>query len=353
MDMMNIFTMFDIDGVPGEVTAYGNGHINQTFLAVTDKKRYILQRINNSIFRDVEGLMNNIHLVGEYLSERDTDPRHVLKPIPAKDGSLYVLVDDTYWRLYNFIEDSICLDAVETVEDFEMSAVAFGDFQKRLSGFDASQLVETIPHFHDTPDRYRIFKEALAADPLGRAKDCAAEIEFAMAHERIAGMMTTMLANGELPLRVTHNDTKLNNVLLDAADRRPLCVIDLDTVMPGLAANDFGDSIRFGATTGAEDEQDLTKVNFDIALYTAYARGFMSACGKSLTDNEVKTLHMGAVLMTLECGVRFLTDHILGDTYFRIHRENHNLDRCRTQFKLVADMEARIEEMQRIVLSLR
>ena len=351
--MNEIFKLFSTEGEIQSVTPYGNGHINQTFLAVTDKKRYILQKINNNIFRDVEGLMNNIHLVGEYLSERDPDPRHVLKPIPAKDGGLYVLRDDTYWRLYNFIEESICLDAVETVEDFEMSAVAFGDFQKRLAGFDASKLVETIPHFHDTPDRYRIFKEALAADPLGRAKDCAKEIEFALAHEELAGTMTTMLAKGELPLRVTHNDTKLNNVLLDAETRKPLCVIDLDTVMPGLAANDFGDSIRFGATTGAEDEQDLSKVNFSVELYTAYARGFMSACGKSLTVNEVETLHLGAILMTLECGVRFLTDHILGDTYFRIHRENHNLDRCRTQFKLVADMEARIDEMQAIVKGLR
>ena len=351
--MNEIFKLFSTEGEIQSVTPYGNGHINQTFLAVTDKKRYILQKINNNIFRDVDGLMNNIHLVGEYLSERDPDPRHVLKPIPAKDGGLYVLRDDTYWRLYNFIEESICLDAVETVEDFEMSAVAFGDFQKRLAGFDASKLVETIPHFHDTPDRYRIFKEALAADPLGRAKDCAKEIEFALAHEELAGTMTTMLAKGELPLRVTHNDTKLNNVLLDAETRKPLCVIDLDTVMPGLAANDFGDSIRFGATTGAEDEQDLSKVNFSVELYTAYARGFMSACGKSLTENEVETLHLGAILMTLECGVRFLTDHILGDTYFRIHRENHNLDRCRTQFKLVADMEVRIDEMQAIVKGLR
>ena len=353
MDMVNIFELFNIDGNPVSVTPYGNGHINQTFLAATEKKRYILQKINNNIFRDVEGLMNNIYLVGEYLAERDPDPRHVLRPLPTKEGAYYAKADDTYWRLYNFIEDSICLDAVETAADFEMSAVAFGDFQKRLSGFDASQLVETIPHFHDTPDRYRIFREALAADPLGRAKDCKEEIEFALAHEEFAGTMTGMLARGELPLRVTHNDTKLNNVLLDAQERKPLCVIDLDTVMPGLAANDFGDSIRFGATTGAEDEKDLSKVNFSVELYTAYTRGFMSACGGSLTENEINTLHLGAILMTLECGVRFLTDHILGDTYFRIHRENHNLDRCRTQFKLVSDMEARIDEMQKIVQDMR
>ncbi|MBQ4088451.1 MAG: aminoglycoside phosphotransferase family protein [Clostridia bacterium] len=350
--MIEIFKLFNIEGEPVSVEPYGNGHINQTFLAVTDKRRYILQRINNSIFTDVDGLMSNISSVGEFLAERDPDPRHVLMPIHTLEGGLYALVDGAYWRLYNFIEGSVCLDKVESAADFEMSAFAFGDFQKRLAEFPAHTLTETIRKFHDTPDRYRIFKEALAADPLGRAKDCQAEIEFALAHEQIAGIMTGMLAKGELPLRVTHNDTKLNNVLLDAETRQPLCVIDLDTVMPGLAGNDFGDSIRFGATTGAEDEQDLSKVNFDMELYTAYARGFIGACGESLTENEIRTLPMGAILMTLECGVRFLTDHILGDTYFRIHRENHNLDRCRTQFKLVADMEARKDEMLDVVLKL-
>ena len=350
--MKEVFKLFQYEGEIISVEPYGNGHINQTFLAVTDKRRYILQKINNSIFKDVDGLMNNINSVGEFLAQRDPDPRHVLMPIRTREGGLYALVDGAYWRLYNFIEGSICLDKVETAADFEMSAFAFGDFQKRLADFPAHTLTETIVKFHDTPDRYRIFREALAKDPLGRAKDCQAEIEFALAHEKIAGTMTEMLAKGELPLRVTHNDTKLNNVLLDAETRQPLCVIDLDTVMPGLAGNDFGDSIRFGATTGAEDEQDLSKVNFDIGLYTAYARGFIGACGGSLTDNEIDTLPMGAILMTLECGVRFLTDHILGDTYFRIHRENHNLDRCRTQFKLVADMEARKDEMLAIVRGL-
>ena len=347
--MISILNLFNIEGVAVSCEPYGNGHINQTFLAVTDKRRYILQKINNGIFTNVDGLMNNIALVGEYLAERDPDPRHVLMPIRTRDGALYAQAEGGYWRLYNFIEDSICLNAVESAEDFEMSARAFGDFQKRLSGFPAEKLVETIPHFHDTPDRYRIFREALEKDPLGRAAGCREEIEFALAHEKIAGVMTGMLAKGELPLRVTHNDTKLNNVLLDAENRAPLCVIDLDTVMPGLAGNDFGDSIRFGATTGAEDEQDLSKVNFSMPLYTAYARGFIGACGESLTDNEIDTLPMGAILMTLECGVRFLTDHILGDTYFRIHRENHNLDRCRTQFKLVSDMEKVQPEMLNIV----
>lgn len=347
--MLNLTGLFAIPGSVEKVEPYGNGHINQTYLVTADCGRYILQRINDSIFTDVDGLMHNIHAVTEYLASSDPDPRHVLRIVPARDGGAYVRNEKGCWRLYNFIENSLCLEKVETAQDFETSAFAFGDFQRRLKQFPASTLTETIARFHDTPDRYRIFREALANDPLGRAKDVQPEIEFALAREKDAGIMMGMLKKGELPLRVTHNDTKLNNVLLDAETRQPLCVIDLDTVMPGLAGNDFGDSIRFGATTGAEDERDLSKVNFSMPFYEAYARGFLRGCGADLTSAELQTLPMGAKLMTLECGVRFLTDHILGDTYFRIHRENHNLDRCRTQFKLVQDMEGRMDDMLQVI----
>ena len=347
--MLNLTGLFAIPGSVEKVEPYGNGHINQTYLVTADCGRYILQRINDSIFTDVDGLMHNIHAVTEYLAASDPDPRHVLRIVPARDGGTYIRNDKGCWRLYNFIENSLCLEKVGTAQDFETSAFAFGDFQRRLKQFPASTLTETIARFHDTPDRYRIFREALANDPLGRAKDVQPEIEFALAREKDAGIMMGMLKRGELPLRVTHNDTKLNNVLLDVETRQPLCVIDLDTVMPGLAGNDFGDSIRFGATTGAEDERDLSKVNFSMPFYEAYARGFLRGCGADLTSAELQTLPMGAKLMTLECGVRFLTDHILGDTYFRIHRENHNLDRCRTQFKLVRDMEGRMDEMLQVI----
>ncbi len=347
--MLNLTGLFAIPGSVEKVEPYGNGHINQTYLVTADCGRYILQRINDSIFTDVDGLMHNIHAVTEYLAASDPDPRHVLRIVPARDGGAYVRNEKGCWRLYNFIENSLCLEKVETAQDFETSAFAFGDFQRRLKQFPASTLTETIARFHDTPDRYRIFREALANDPLGRAKNVQPEIEFALAREKDAGIMMGMLKRGELPLRVTHNDTKLNNVLLDVETRQPLCVIDLDTVMPGLAGNDFGDSIRFGATTGAEDERDLSKVNFSMPFYEAYARGFLRGCGADLTSAELQTLPMGAKLMTLECGVRFLTDHILGDTYFRIHRENHNLDRCRTQFKLVRDMEGRMDEMLQVI----
>ncbi|MDO4389265.1 MAG: aminoglycoside phosphotransferase family protein [Eubacteriales bacterium] len=347
--MLNLTGLFAIPGSVEKVEPYGNGHINQTYLVTADCGRYILQRINDSIFTDVDGLMHNIHAVTEYLAASDPDPRHVLRIVPARDGGTYIRNDKGCWRLYNFIENSLCLEKVGTAQDFETSAFAFGDFQRRLKQFPASTLTETIARFHDTPDRYRIFREALEKDPLGRAKDVQPEIEFALEREKDAGIMMGMLKKGELPLRVTHNDTKLNNVLLDAETRQPLCVIDLDTVMPGLAGNDFGDSIRFGATTGAEDERDLSKVNFSMPFYEAYARGFLRGCGADLTPAELQTLPMGAKLMTLECGVRFLTDHILGDTYFRIHRENHNLDRCRTQFKLVQDMEGRMDDMLQVI----
>lgn len=347
--MLNLTGLFAIPGSVEKVEPYGNGHINQTYLVTADCGRYILQRINDSIFTDVDGLMHNIHAVTEYLAASDPDPRHVLRIVPARDGGTYIRNDKGCWRLYNFIENSLCLEKVGTAQDFETSAFTFGDFQRRLKQFPASTLTETIARFHDTPDRYRIFREALEKDPLGRAKDVQPEIEFALEREKDAGIMMGMLKKGELPLRVTHNDTKLNNVLLDAETRQPLCVIDLDTVMPGLAGNDFGDSIRFGATTGAEDERDLSKVNFSMPFYEAYARGFLRGCGADLTSAELQTLPMGAKLMTLECGVRFLTDHILGDTYFRIHRENHNLDRCRTQFKLVQDMEGRMDDMLQVI----
>lgn len=352
--MNAILSQFCLQGAPLSCERYGSGHINETYLVKTDApKDYILQKINNKIFKDVKGLMHNISSVTAYLYAQTPDSRRVLTLVKTKDGADYLHTNtDEYFRVYEFITDSVCLDKAETEEDFYQSAVAFGQFQNQLSGFPADTLNEIIVNFHNTADRYLKFREALEKDILGRAKDCKAEIEFALAREEEAGAMVRMLQEGKLPLRVTHNDTKLNNVMLDAADRTPLCVIDLDTVMPGLAGNDFGDSIRFGANTAAEDETDLSKVQFSIPLYTAYAKGFLSACGDKLTQLEKDTLPLGAKLMTLECGVRFLTDYLSGDTYFRIHREHHNLDRCRTQFKLVAEMEKCWDEMAKIIADL-
>ena len=347
--MLNICGKFQTKGAALSCEPYGNGHINATYLVKTDEEQYILQRINHHIFQDVPGLMRNVERVTAFLAEKDPDPRHSLHLVPAKDGAAYVEAEGEFYRMYDFVHDSICLDAPETDEDFYQSAVAFGSFQRQLADFPANELSETIPRFHDTPNRYRALRAAIEKDALGREASCREEIEFALTREADAAVMINLLAAGELPLRVTHNDTKLNNVMLDAKTRKPLCVIDLDTVMPGLAANDFGDSIRFGANTGAEDEKDLKKISLSLARYEAFARGFLEACGKALTPKEIETLPWGAKLMTLECGVRFLTDYLEGDTYFRIHRPEHNLDRTRTQFALVADMEKKWTQMCDIV----
>ena len=341
---------FRMDGAAVSCCEYGCGHINQTYLVVSASgRRYILQRINNRIFPHVEELMRNIHAVTQFLRERDGDERHVLTIVPTIDGALYVhRPDDSYWRMYDFVEDSICLQSPESREDFYQSAIAFGNFQQQLADFPAETLFETIPNFHNTPVRYQAFEEVLKRDPLGRAKEVSREIDFALAHKEEAGCLVRQLKEGQLPLRVTHNDTKLNNVLLDAQTRLPLCVIDLDTVMPGLSLYDFGDSIRFGAATAPEDCVDLDKMEMSLDLFDTYTAGFLKAC-PDLTEQERRMLPMGAKLMTLECGVRFLTDYIDGDHYFAVHRDGQNLDRCRTQFKLVADMERKWAQMEAIV----
>lgn len=246
------------------------------------------------------------------------------------------------------MEDSVCLQIPESPEDLYESAIAFGSFQRMLADFPAETLHETIPNFHNTPDRYRIFKETLAADPLGRESEMQREIDFVLAREEEAAALQRMREKGELPLRVTHNDTKLNNVMFDRRTRKALCGIDLDTVMPGLVAFDFGDSIRFGASTGPEDEKDLDKIGLDLALYRRFTEGFIPACGV-LTPQEIETLPLGAKIMTLECGLRFLTDYLDGDHYFGISRRSHNLDRARTQFKLVEDTERRWPEICGII----
>ena len=349
-ELQPILAAFRLDSKVVSCERYGCGHINVTYLVVTESgRRYILQKVNNHIFKDVDGLMENIIAVTAHLRQQISDPRRVLTLVPTVDDALYLHHENgSYWRVYDFVEGSICLQAPESSDDFYQSAVAFGDFQQQLKDFPAHTLHEVIVNFHNTADRYRIFREVLAKDPMGRAASVKEEIEFALAREAEAATLVNLLAEGKLPLRVTHNDTKLNNVMLDDTTRKPLCVIDLDTVMPGLAAYDFGDSIRFGAATAAEDEKDLSKMEMSLELFRTYTEGFLSAC-PGLTDLERETLPMGAKLMTLECGVRFLTDYLDGDHYFAVHREGQNLDRCRTQFKLVADMESKWSKMAEIV----
>ena len=319
----------------------------------------ILQRMNKDVFADPEALMENIVGVTSYLrkkiEENGGDPdRETLNVIPAGDGkSYYKDSQGDYWRAYKFITDATSYDKVEKPEDFYQSAVAFGNFQCLLADYPAHELHETIKDFHNTKIRFQAFKKAVEEDVMGRAASVKKEIDFVLQHEDVADYLCDLLEKKEIPLRVTHNDTKLNNIMIDDKTGKGICVIDLDTVMPGLAIHDFGDSIRFGASTAAEDEQDLSKVSCSMELFELYTRGFIEGCAGKLTDREIELLPMGAKTMTFECGMRFLTDYLQGDTYFKIHREGHNLDRCRTQFKLVEDMENKWYTMNEIVKKLK
>lgn len=357
---MEVINHYQFTGELLSQEPYGSGHINDTFLLVYDIERMgrmkvILQRMNKDIFTKPEELMENVVGVTSYLRERiienGGDPeRETLNVIPTPDGAMfYKDSKGDYWRAYKFITDALGYDKVENPDDFYQSAVSFGNFQRLLADYPAETLHETIKGFHDTKARFQVFKEVVAADVMGRAKDVEKEIQFVLDREEIADYFCDLLAKGELPLRVTHNDTKLNNIMIDNRTRKGICVIDLDTVMPGLAMNDFGDSIRFGASTAAEDEKDLSKVSCSMELFDLYAKGYTEGCAGRLTRKEIELMPMGAKTMTFECGMRFLTDYLQGDTYFKVHREGHNLDRCRTQFKLVEDMEQKWYTMQEIV----
>ncbi|MEZ4508403.1 MAG: aminoglycoside phosphotransferase family protein [Eubacteriales bacterium] len=347
--MVSLASRFALSGNPVSVSPYGNGHINNTRLVECDNGiRYVLQQINTSVFHEPEKLMRNIEMVTSHLRAKTSDPRGVLRLVPARDGSSFVKESDEYWRVYELVTDSVCYQSANQKRFYE-SAVAFGRFQNQIADFPAERLWETISHFHDTPVRYETFHRAVRENCAGKRADVEAEIAFVLSRESFSHTLMDLQASGDLPLRVTHNDTKINNVLFDIKTDRALCVIDLDTVMPGLSATDFGDAIRYGTSSAAEDERDLSRVRFDIDLYQAYVEGYLSTCGKSLTKTEIDMLPFGAKMMALECGMRFLTDHLAGDVYFHISRENHNLDRARTQFALLRDMEAHWDEMRRIV----
>lgn len=340
---------FRFDGKLKSCKEYGSGHINSTYLVQTDTGRsYILQRVNRFVFSDPKAVMENVGAVTEYLREHGGDAGQTLQFVPS-DAGVYYHVDEAgeFWRCYEYT-DGLCLEAPESDKDFYESAIAFGRFQEMLKDFPAETLHETIPMFHNTINRYKLFKEALALDRVGRAGNVAEEVRFIMEREEEAGTLCRLLDAGELPLRVTHNDTKLNNVLLDKDTHEALCVLDLDTVMPGSSLYDFGDSIRFGAATAAEDEKDLSKMSINLHLFRVYTAGYLTAC-RSLTEKETELLPLGAKIITLELAVRFLTDYLDGDRYFKTAYPEHNLVRARTQLKLVADMEAKWEEMCRIV----
>jgi hypothetical protein len=345
---------FQIDGDLVSVAPYGSGHINDTYCAVFElhgaQVRYILQRVNHNVFKDPRALIENIQRVTSHLAARlagePDSGRRVLTLIPARDG-LYWHVDaeGSYWRVYRFIENARTFDAVESTAQAFQAARAFGQFQNLLADLPAPRLHDTIPDFHHTPRRFLTLEQAIAADAAGRAAQAKAEIDFALAHRP----MTSVLLDASLPERVTHNDTKFNNVMLDDSTGEGICVIDLDTVMPGLALYDFGDMVRTTTSPAREDEQDLSKVTMQFPMFEALVRGYLSAAGGVLTNEEKQFLAFSGKLITFEIGIRFLADFLSGDSYFKVHREGHNLDRCRTQFKLVESIESQEAAMEKLV----
>ena len=358
-DFKDIVQHFEFEGDFSTAISYGTGHINDTYMASFEDngltRQYILQRINHHIFLNPEGMMKNIEAVTAHLGRRiktaGGDPqRETLTLIPTIDGNSYLHTEQgDYWRGYLFINNARTYEVVENLDHVYNAAQAFGNFQNLLSDYPSGRLIETIPNFHHTGKRYQAFSEAVDRDEKNRAKYSEPEIDFVLEREKDTSVLVDMLARGDLPERITHNDTKFNNVMIDNESGEGVCVIDLDTVMPGLSLYDFGDAIRSLANSAGEDERDLSKVNFDVEIFDQYTRGYLDSVGNLLTQAEIEFMPFSAILMTLECGMRFLSDHLQGDTYYKIHRENHNLDRSRTQFKMVADMEEQFDEMVKIV----
>lgn len=354
--VMTAAAEFDMKCDPVSFERCNAGHINDTFFIYCGREEpdYILQRVNTNIFKDPESLMDNIWGVCEHLRrktlEEGGDPdREVRKIILTKGGDRYFIDEDGgYWRAYLCLNGVLSLNEADR-ETFYKSALAFGHFFCQLADYPAETLAETIPNFHNSVSRYNDFKAAVEADPLGRADECRDLIEFALSKKDKCSYILDRIKTGEIKLCVTHNDTKLNNVLLDEKTKDGVCVIDLDTVMPGSVLYDFGDSIRFGASSAKEDETDLDKVYLDLDLFEIYTKGFLKELRPTMTEAEVLGLPMGAYLMTFETGVRFLGDYLTGDTYFKIHYPGHNLDRARNQLKLIADMDEKMPEMEAIV----
>jgi Phosphotransferase enzyme family len=356
-----VAAQFQFRGQAVDFVPYGNGHINDTYLVTCNgagaPARYILQHINRHVFHAPAALMQNIervtaHLATQFAGAPDGD-RRSLKLIPVRDGrNWYEDAQGETWRAYRFIENAHSHETATSTEQAFQAAHAFGCFQQQLANLPSPRLHETIPDFHNTPKRFAALQQAVAADVKDRAKLARPEIDFALAHESITGVLIEASLQGDLPERITHNDTKFNNVLLDDATGESLCVVDLDTVMPGLALYDFGDMVRTTTSPAAEDEQDLSKVSLQFPLFEALLRGYLATAGGFLTETEKKFLAFSGKLITFEIGIRFLTDYLAGDTYFKTHRQGHNLERCRTQFKLVESIELQEERMNRLVESI-
>ena len=349
---------FNCDGEVVYIGLFNSGHINTTCLVVVEdngqQKKYVFQRINTNVFKNPEGVMKNISSVTGFIKDKierqgEDSTRRVLNFKQAPDGNSFVIDDNGgYWRAYDFVDNSVTFDVADKDVMYE-TGKAFGEFQTLLSDFPSHELYDTIPDFHNTPKRFDTFRTVLANDPVNRANGVKSEIYQYLRLEQIACQMQNMLDRGELPLRVTHNDTKCNNVLFDEHTHKHLCVIDLDTVMPGLVGFDFGDAMRYASNTREEDCTQLDEIKVDLGKFEAFTRGFVESVGDALTEAEIKTLALGAITMTTECGLRFLTDYIDGDNYFKIDYPTHNLDRARSQLRLAQEMIADRQKLEKIV----
>ena len=359
-ELREALSNFKFDGEFISVKEFGSGHINKTYIAKYNKdgveQKYVVQKVNNGVFKNVDELMDNVFAVTSYLRKKiresgGDENRETLHFISTVDGGKYYrCTDGSFYRAYVFVKDSRSFDFAETPDLFKSSGIAFGRFQKMLGDFDADSLYETIENFHDTGWRYENeFIPSLEMDVENRAKNCRDVIDFIQARKDKMNTLTDLIREGKIPLRVTHNDTKLNNVMFDEKTLECVCVIDLDTVMPGLALYDFGDAIRFGANTAADDEKDLSKVEINLEYFKAFAEGFLSECGDTLNQCEKDHLAFSAWLLTVELVMRFLTDYLAGDVYFKTNYSEHNLDRARNQMKLALSMEEHMGEMEEII----
>jgi hypothetical protein len=336
------------------------GHINETYSATYSqggtRVRYIHQKINRTVFKNPAAVMENVMRVTTHLRKKLEAQnareltRRSLIVIPTRDGqSFFLNGDDGVWRTFLFIEGVETFEAVQSVDQAYEAGRAFGEFQHLLVDLPGQRLVETIPDFHNTRKRFNALKAAIQVDQHNRARHADAEIKFALAHEPIVDVILNAMARGKIPERITHNDTKFNNVMLDVLTGEAMCIVDLDTVMPGCALYDFGDMVRTTTSPTLEDELDLSKVKMQMPMFKKLAEGYLSTAGKFLTKTEKSYIAFSGKLITFEIGIRFLTDYLSGDSYFRIHRPNHNLDRCRTQFRLVQSIERQEESMQKYV----
>ncbi len=359
--ILSVTAHFDLGGTPVRVKELTAGNINVTYRVDMgedkDAPRFVLQRINTAAFKDPVSLMENIGLVTAHIRESyeadGIDPaRRVLTFVRADNGTLlYTDPEGGAWRCYVYVDDVTAYNSIESAALFREAGVGFGEFQTRLADFPAEKLTETIPGFHNTARRFGTFMASVEKDAAGRVSSVADEIGFFRSRQGLMSSIVEKLGN-ELPLRVTHNDTKLNNVLIDDESGKALCVIDLDTVMPGSSLYDYGDAVRYGACTAAEDEPDTSRIGFDMELFRAFTEGFVSATAGNLTDTEIKLLPLGIAVITCELAMRFMTDYLDGDVYFKTAYEGHNLVRARAQMKLLTEVEAKLDEMYAFVESL-